>query len=104
MVRDRQGDLALQMLGTPVNLPASNGVMRAGGTLSARLKKVLAMPDLDPDPTHSKALMRPPESRETPNWMRGIYAGLCLYLFLRSEEHTSELQSRGQLVCRLLLE
>src|SRR5215208_7396649 len=25
-------------------------------------------------------------------------------LLLRSEEHTSELQSRGQLVCRLLLE
>src|SRR5690625_6605077 len=25
-------------------------------------------------------------------------------LYLRSEEHTSELQSRGQLVCRLLLE
>src|SRR5690625_5901118 len=25
-------------------------------------------------------------------------------LFVRSEEHTSELQSRGQLVCRLLLE
>src|SRR5439155_16834405 len=24
--------------------------------------------------------------------------------FIRSEEHTSELQSRGQLVCRLLLE
>src|SRR5207253_8712501 len=27
-----------------------------------------------------------------------------LYLFFRSEEHTSELQSRGHLVCRLLLE
>src|SRR5690625_6891270 len=27
-----------------------------------------------------------------------------LYLFVRSEEHTSELQSRGHLVCRLLLE
>src|SRR5207253_8109197 len=26
------------------------------------------------------------------------------YVFLRSEEHTSELQSRGHLVCRLLLE
>src|SRR5690625_6906869 len=26
------------------------------------------------------------------------------YLFIRSEEHTSELQSRGHLVCRLLLE
>src|SRR5690625_7828414 len=26
------------------------------------------------------------------------------YSFMRSEEHTSELQSRGHLVCRLLLE
>src|SRR5439155_6942723 len=26
------------------------------------------------------------------------------FLYRRSEEHTSELQSRGQLVCRLLLE
>src|SRR5690625_5935471 len=26
------------------------------------------------------------------------------FLFVRSEEHTSELQSRGHLVCRLLLE
>src|SRR5690625_6808988 len=26
------------------------------------------------------------------------------FYFFRSEEHTSELQSRGQLVCRLLLE
>src|SRR5207249_11336990 len=30
-----------------------------------------------------------------------IYAG---FIFLRSEEHTSELQSRFDLVCRLLLE
>src|SRR5690625_6079403 len=28
----------------------------------------------------------------------------CRQPFLRSEEHTSELQSRGHLVCRLLLE
>src|SRR5690625_5750247 len=28
----------------------------------------------------------------------------CYILTLRSEEHTSELQSRGHLVCRLLLE
>src|SRR6266478_9104029 len=28
----------------------------------------------------------------------------CLVLFLRSEEHTSELQSQSNLVCRLLLE
>src|SRR5690625_2085200 len=30
--------------------------------------------------------------------------GACMYNFVRSEEHTSELQSRGHLVCRLLLE
>src|SRR5437870_10225222 len=29
---------------------------------------------------------------------------VCCELFSRSEEHTSELQSRGHLVCRLLLE
>src|SRR5690625_5751297 len=29
---------------------------------------------------------------------------ISLYIFYRSEEHTSELQSRGHLVCRLLLE
>src|SRR5690625_7099479 len=45
----------------------------------------------------------------------GVYAGTVfllssytplshLVLTLRSEEHTSELQSRGHLVCRLLLE
>src|SRR5207253_10280357 len=31
-------------------------------------------------------------------------AGVTNVEFLRSEEHTSELQSRGHLVCRLLLE
>src|SRR5574344_314720 len=30
--------------------------------------------------------------------------GFCLGIFLRSEEHTSELQSPDHLVCRLLLE
>src|SRR5215510_15303345 len=29
---------------------------------------------------------------------------LCIIYPIRSEEHTSELQSRGHLVCRLLLE
>src|SRR5690625_6490208 len=32
------------------------------------------------------------------------YSNQCTSQFLRSEEHTSELQSRGHLVCRLLLE
>src|SRR5690349_22286204 len=33
-----------------------------------------------------------------------VQAGLCLAAGRRSEEHTSELQSRRDLVCRLLLE
>src|SRR5690625_5468958 len=39
----------------------------------------------------------------TPNELAALYKrdGICAF---RSEEHTSELQSRGHLVCRLLLE
>src|SRR5215510_15158819 len=38
--------------------------------------------------------------------LKGVFAGRALQDLspLRSEEHTSELQSRGHLVCRLLLE
>src|SRR5439155_13991109 len=38
---------------------------------------------------------------QPPYWLRMVRIGNCLW---RSEEHTSELQSRGHLVCRLLLE
>src|SRR5437870_13481680 len=34
----------------------------------------------------------------------GVACELCNHAGARSEEHTSELQSRGHLVCRLLLE
>src|SRR5437660_7656197 len=40
-------------------------------------------------------------------WKYGVSAASAVFLVLylaRSEEHTSELQSRGHLVCRLLLE
>src|SRR5690625_6819623 len=33
-----------------------------------------------------------------------LFVSILLFGYLRSEEHTSELQSRGHLVCRLLLE
>src|SRR5437870_9282625 len=33
-----------------------------------------------------------------------VFVSLPLFHWARSEEHTSELQSRGHLVCRLLLE
>src|SRR5699024_12481570 len=38
------------------------------------------------------------------HYMSPVLAGLMLAGLLRSEEHTSELQSRFDLVCRLLLE
>src|SRR5690606_41230638 len=38
-------------------------------------------------------------------WASGSFKWACRYpIFLRSEEHTSELQSRENFVCRLLLE
>src|SRR5690625_5888250 len=57
---------------------------------------------------------RSPSTRRSPPWARPR-AGASTYLLrrpaaapptsrFRSEEHTSELQSRGHLVCRLLLE
>src|SRR2546429_6768596 len=46
------------------------------------------------------------QGRSTPAAIQRIYLVLLLatWLSLRSEEHTSELQSRLHLVCRLLLE
>src|SRR5207253_9024984 len=41
---------------------------------------------------------------EAPEGERDIRVGLPDFADGRSEEHTSELQSRGHLVCRLLLE
>src|SRR5206468_12378297 len=40
----------------------------------------------------------------TPSGRRPIYSGAIRARINRSEEHTSELQSRSDLVCRLLLE
>src|SRR5690625_770630 len=45
---------------------------------------------------------RPANEDVAKNW--SIYKAISGQSFTRSEEHTSELQSRGHLVCRLLLE
>src|SRR5690349_21872142 len=42
--------------------------------------------------------------RQRNAWSRWVYGGSRGLRFWRSEEHTSELQSRRDLVCRLLLE
>src|SRR5437870_8885324 len=45
-----------------------------------------------------------PRSRTSASTTRISCSGRCRRAGARSEEHTSELQSRGHLVCRLLLE
>src|SRR5690349_22808927 len=50
---------------------------------------------------------RRPIAERTPRWpffAAGLCLGAAVWLKYRSEEHTSELQSRRDLVCRLLLE
>src|SRR3712207_7869627 len=52
-----------------------------------------------------EALQRPQHVREPqPDELHVVVLRLLQYALLRSEEHTSELQSRQYLVCRLLLE
>src|SRR5207253_9130746 len=43
-------------------------------------------------------------ARACVHWRRRAHRGTATCISARSEEHTSELQSRGHLVCRLLLE
>src|SRR5215208_5836909 len=45
-----------------------------------------------------------PTRRATAWWPLALAGVAALALAVRSEEHTSELQSRGHFVCRLLLE
>src|SRR5699024_11932248 len=71
------------------------GSTRTSGTSSPRAIVTASMTSedgsLSPRSTSDRNCVETPERRETTQ-------------FLRSEEHTSELQSRFDLVCRLLLE
>src|SRR2546427_5888812 len=49
-------------------------------------------------------IVRPTGQRDTWVHIQGAYSGQWQHLGCRSEEHTSELQSQSNLVCRLLLE
>src|SRR3712207_8068364 len=76
-----------------------------------------AQPEQEPDPVHHEPHHDPPIGANTsersyrgwrprypnekPSWIMKCPSG---HRGLRSEEHTSELQSRQYLVCRLLLE
>src|SRR3712207_8199751 len=50
------------------------------------------------------ALMEAGSEEQKQKWLPQIASGSHIWTLARSEEHTSELQSRQYLVCRLLLE
>src|SRR5690625_6918943 len=54
--------------------------------------------------THRAASARVTVPAPVRRWLYGIAAAAAPLATVRSEEHTSELQSRGHLVCRPLLE
>src|SRR3989442_5612056 len=56
----------------------------------------------DPEPATQPKAPEPPKGR--PSTKKGIQEKVDQLIDFRSEEHTSELQSRPHLVCRLLLE
>src|SRR5690625_743622 len=56
------------------------------------------------DTVQVKAAQRPVVSGSCPLTLQNMNFNAALVVSCRSEEHTSELQSRGHLVCRLLLE
>src|SRR3712207_7766327 len=57
-----------------------------------------------PVPSQSWAAAKTLASTVAPRYLPAASALRAIVLWLRSEEHTSELQSRQYLVCRLLLE
>src|SRR5690625_6053185 len=52
----------------------------------------------------SSVTAKPPGVRRSASHPSSLWFSCPTFCLMRSEEHTSELQSRGHLVCRLLLE
>src|SRR5439155_20898124 len=70
------------------------------------LRYTASVPPL-PEPISKSSHPSPSRSLQAtpgPNWLSFLGNNGCRSKSSRSEEHTSELQSRGHLVCRLLLE
>src|SRR5690554_7391836 len=73
-------------------------MLKASGRYEASNKAMKKFADMNPD--DSRAI----EFLKEPNYIPSLRSQEALFTFERSEEHTSELQSRPHLVCRLLLE
>src|SRR2546429_5832065 len=64
----------------------------------------ISFPILRTRPKAARMTPEPALTRATPIFSNSAIAGQAGFARMRSEEHTSELQSRLHLVCRLLLE
>src|SRR2546422_5973309 len=71
-----------------------------------RTKRAAASSDVDGRPGAARSWRNGAMDRglERAKWPLLVALSACAFLQYRSEEHTSELQSRLHLVCRLLLE
>src|SRR5437762_7292609 len=78
---------------------AETDLEKLGLSLGHRRKLLRALAALQPAPTQPETSPRTPEIQEAERRQVTV-----LFSDLRSEEHTSELQSPMYLVCRLLLE
>src|SRR5205809_4032930 len=98
----RRHAAAARRLGIPL-LAASRDAARARAFARefAAADAFGAYEDAVRDPRATGAIVCTPHDRHLPDALLALGAGLHV---LRSEEHTSELQSRLHLVCRLLLE
>src|SRR5439155_17012447 len=87
--------------------PSLSPTLRSPSLRSPSLRS--ALPDFEPGPVIRLCTFtwEPPtciSGFPYPLGRTGPESHLCRWAESRSEEHTSELQSRGHLVCRLLLE
>src|SRR5436309_7499069 len=87
----------------PEEIQTLSAENRLGGSLS--LVRPYPITFWDEPYIGEESIRRPPESKKAPiTCAQASRATVSLPTLKRSEEHTSELQSRENLVCRLLLE
>src|SRR5690625_6940550 len=84
--------------------PASPNRLNAPISSKCCISRVAVALDVFAMPTYFRALIPPSNPSGPSSSMRRITFCWRSLSLSRSEEHTSELQSRGHLVCRLLLE
>src|SRR5438270_6911722 len=96
-----------QMLGVATLSEASIRLLYECATDCLRRLPVSVYSPWDSRPLHARLLRHGPSQRATETQALlppGVLVQKTISVTLRSEEHTSELQSQSNLVCRLLLE